>query len=77
MRVEPGDVLLVRTGRWLEREANGPRPAAEGLAGLDASCLPWLYERGVAALGSDGGSDVFPSRVPGVASQGRRRACRG
>jgi kynurenine formamidase len=33
------------------------------MAGLDASCLPWLHERGVAALGSDGVSDVTPSRV--------------
>jgi len=65
-RVGPGDVALVRTGRWLARSARGPRPAAEGLAGLDASCLPWLHERGVAALGCDGVSDVIPSRVPGV-----------
>jgi kynurenine formamidase len=65
-RVAPGDVVLVRTGRWLARSARGPRPAAEGLAGLDASCLPWLYERGVAALGCDGVSDVIPSRIPGV-----------
>ena len=35
-------------------------------AGLHASCLPWLRERDVAALGSDGVSDVFPSRVDGV-----------
>jgi kynurenine formamidase len=65
-RVEPGDVLLVRTGRWGAREARGVRPPAEGLAGLDASCLPWLHERGVAALGCDGVSDVIPSRVEGV-----------
>ena len=33
----------------------------EGLAGLDASCLPWLHERKVAVLGCDGVSDVIPS----------------
>ena len=38
----------------------------QGAAGLDASCLPWLHERGVAALGCDGVSDVLPSRVDGV-----------
>ena len=65
-RAESGDVLFVRTGRWLAREARGPRPPTEGIAGLDASCLPWLHERGVAALGSDGVSDVVPSRVPEV-----------
>jgi kynurenine formamidase len=64
VRVEPGDVVMVRTGRWHAREARGIRPAGQGLAGLDASCLPWLHERGVAALGCDGVSDVLPSRVP-------------
>jgi kynurenine formamidase len=64
VRVEPGDVVMLRTGRWRAREARGPRPAGEGLAGLDASCLPWLHRRGVAALGCDGVSDVLPSRVP-------------
>ena len=63
VRVDPGDVVLLRTGRWRARKALGPRPVADGLAGLDASCLPWLHERGVAALGCDGVSDVLPSRV--------------
>jgi len=62
-RVEPGDIVLLRTGRWRAREARGPQPAGDGLAGLDASCLPWLHARGVAALGCDGVSDVLPSRV--------------
>jgi kynurenine formamidase len=66
LRVEPGDILLVRTGRWRRREERGPWNLAEGLAGLDAACLPWLAERGVAALGSDGVSDVMPSRIAGV-----------
>jgi kynurenine formamidase len=61
--VEPGDVLFVRTGRWVVRSQRGPWAPSEGMAGLDASCLPWLHERGVAALGSDGVSDVTPSRV--------------
>ena len=63
VRIEPGDVVMLRTGRWRAREVRGPRPAGEGLAGLDASCLPWLHQRGVAALGCDGVSDVLPSRV--------------
>ena len=66
LRVEPGDILFVRTGRWALRESRGPWDPRQSLAGLDASCLPWLHERGVAALGSDGVSDVVPSRVPGV-----------
>ena len=66
IRVAPGDVLLVRTGRWALREARGAWDPRQSAAGLDASCLPWLHARGVAALGSDGVSDVVPSRVPGV-----------
>ena len=65
--VRRGDLLLVRTGRWRWRATHGPWDAATRLAGLDASCLPWLHAREVAALGSDGVSDVLPSRVPGVA----------
>jgi kynurenine formamidase len=62
-----GDALLVRTGRWRWREQHGPWPVHEGLSGLDASCLTWLHERQVAVLGSDGVSDVLPSRVDEVA----------
>ncbi len=64
--VGPGDVLLVRTGRWARRAAEGPWDPRERLAGLHAACLPWLRERDVAALGSDGVSDVLPSGVEGV-----------
>ncbi len=66
LRVEPGDVLLVRTGRWALRDAKGGWNPRERLAGLYASCLPWLHARGVAALGCDGVSDVVPSQVEGV-----------
>lgn len=67
IRVDAGDVLLVHTGRWRYRDEHGPWNPQQGLAGLDARCLPWLHERGVAALGCDGVSDVVPSRVEGVA----------
>lgn len=66
MRVEEGDVLLVRTGRWAHRRAHGPWDPHDRLAGLQAACLPWLHARGVAALGGDGVSDCVPSRVEGV-----------
>jgi len=67
LRVAAGDILFVRTGRWALREARGAWDPRQSLAGLDASCLPWLHARGVAALGSDGVSDVVPSRVTGIA----------
>jgi kynurenine formamidase len=66
LEVRQGDVLFVRTGRWRWRDRHGPWDATNLAAGLDASCLPWLRARGVAALGSDCVSDVLPSRVEGV-----------
>jgi kynurenine formamidase len=64
--VQCGDALLVRTGRWRWREMHGPWAPNEGMAGLDASCLAWLHDREVAVLGSDGVSDVMPSRIAGI-----------
>jgi kynurenine formamidase len=61
--VQPGDALLVRTGRWRWRDEHGPWLPSEGMAGLDASCMAWIHERQVAILGSDGVSDVMPSPV--------------
>jgi kynurenine formamidase len=66
LTVRAGDALLVRTGRWRWREEHGPWNLGSRAAGLDASCLPWLHARDVAVLGSDGVSDVAPSRVDGV-----------
>jgi kynurenine formamidase len=65
LRVEEGDVLLVRVGRTRRRKVKGGWEPAQGgifpMAGLDPSCLPWLHERKIALLGSDGVSDVFPT----------------
>jgi kynurenine formamidase len=62
LKVEEGDVLLIRTGRAKLRKAKGGWDALhEGMAGLDTTCLTWLHERKVAVLGSDGISDVVPS----------------
>jgi kynurenine formamidase len=66
VRVGSGDVLLVRTGRWARREAKGPWPITEGLAGLHMSCAQWLHTRDVAILGGDGAQDVLPSGVAGI-----------
>ena len=66
VKVGSGDVILVRTGRWARREAKGPWPITEGLAGLHMSCAKWLHARDVAILGGDGAQDVLPSGVAGI-----------
>ena len=61
VRVEPGDILLVAGGRDARREQEGPwNPIEGGLPGLHPECIPWLHERDVAVLGSDGVSDPLP-----------------
>jgi kynurenine formamidase len=65
VRVGEGDILLVATGRDARRAATGPwAPFVDGLAGLHVTCVPWLHDRGVAVLGSDGVSDVLPGNPP-------------
>jgi kynurenine formamidase len=67
VRVEEGDVLMIRTGRAAMRKVKGGwDPMRVGLPGLDASCLPWLHERRVAVLGCDAVSDVAPSGYDGI-----------
>jgi kynurenine formamidase len=61
VQVGEGDILLVATGRDARRAEHGPWvPFEDGMAGLHPECVPWLHERGIAVLGSDGISDVFP-----------------
>ncbi len=61
-----GDIVLIRTGRWAKRDAEGPWDVSKLSAGLHASSAPWLKEHDVAILGSDAASDVSPSQVDGV-----------
>jgi kynurenine formamidase len=67
VKVSPGDVIFLRTGRWARRAAKGPWPVGRNAAGFHASCAKWLHDRGVAMVGSDVASDLTPSQVPGVA----------
>ncbi len=62
VRVGTGDILMVGTGRDARRHAQGGtlNPGVDGMAGLHPECLPWLHERGIAVLGSDGISDAMP-----------------
>ncbi|HEV2652164.1 MAG TPA: cyclase family protein [Rhizomicrobium sp.] len=65
VRIEEGDLLLILLGRDAWREANTPA-AGEGppLAGLDPDCVPWLFDKRVAVLGSDAVHDPTPSPAP-------------
>jgi kynurenine formamidase len=67
LKVGPGDVLLLRTGRWARREKLGPWNVGRSAAGLHASAAPWIKARGISMLGSDAAEDVTPSMVEGVA----------
>ncbi|HJM74429.1 MAG TPA: cyclase family protein [Dehalococcoidia bacterium] len=64
VRVEPGDVLFIRTGYPRLRDELGPQPFASGHPGPDARCVPWVRERDVALLGCDVANDVRPLEFP-------------
>jgi kynurenine formamidase len=66
IRLESGDAMLVRTGRWVRVKEKGLLNLNLATPGLYASCVMWMKERGVAILGSDVVQDVRPSRVEGV-----------
>jgi kynurenine formamidase len=66
VKVESGDVVFIRTGRWARRAAKGPWDVSKASAGLYASCAKWLKDRNVAMVGSDAASDVMPSGIDGV-----------
>jgi kynurenine formamidase len=60
VKVAEGDAVFIRTGRWARRAKLGAWNAATNAAGLDASVIPWLKQRGVALLGSESAQDVSP-----------------
>jgi len=67
VRVESGDILLVRTGYYARRLAEGPvNPTRDGSPGPHAALCPWLRERGVAMWGSDTHNDVTPTPYPAI-----------
>jgi len=66
VRVEEGDILLIRIGHARRLDELGPWDTASSKAGLHPSCAEFLAERRIAALGSDGNSDTAPSFTEGV-----------
>jgi kynurenine formamidase len=61
VKVSPGDVILLYTGRWKRRAALGPWPNTMGFAGYHADVAYFLKERGVSFIAGDGPNDVQPS----------------
>src|SRR3984957_3631957 len=55
--VGAGDVLLVALGREARRVS---KKTFDGFSGLHPECLPWMQEREISVLGSDGISDPMP-----------------
>ena len=64
--VDAGDILLVRTGLVRRLAELGAWDTTKAKPGLHPRAMPFLAERGVAALGCDGNSDTAPSTTEGV-----------
>ncbi|MGA7796921.1 MAG: cyclase family protein [Candidatus Acidiferrales bacterium] len=64
VKVSPGDVILLYTGRWKRRAAVGPWPNTTGFAGYHADVAYFIKERGVSFIGCDGPNDVSPTGFP-------------
>ena len=66
VKIESGDVVLIRTGRWAKRAAVGPYSLQSVSPGVHVSMLPLLKARDAAVLGTDVGLDVAPTGVEEV-----------
>ncbi len=66
VKVQSGDIIFIRTGRWARRAAKGPWNISANSAGLHASCMKWIKDRDVAMVGSDASTDLMPSGIDGV-----------
>src|SRR5262249_58682162 len=65
VKIGRGDAVYIRTGRWARRAKVGPWNVGREAAGLHGTTMPWLKQREIALLGSDGVNDVQPSGVSG------------
>jgi kynurenine formamidase len=60
IRVQSGDAVFIRTGRWTRRAQTGPWDVGKLAAGLDPSVLPWIKQRDIALLGSESALSAVP-----------------
>ncbi len=63
VKIENGDVLLIRTGRWVEKKIKGDWDFPKKSAGIHYNIIPFLSEREIAVLGSDGTNDSNPPLI--------------
>ncbi len=63
VRVERGDVVLVRTGYGSERTRLERSVSKPEQPGLGAGCLEWIYNRGPAVLGTDTATDPTGAEI--------------
>jgi kynurenine formamidase len=66
VRVEPGDILLIRTGYYARRRESPRNPRKDGSPAAHVACMPWFRERDIAMLGTDTHNDVSPATHPGL-----------
>jgi kynurenine formamidase len=65
--VEPGDVVLVRTGQMHHLRAGDRRAFGGAAAGLSTRSIAWLHDHDVAAVATDTlALEVWPGEDPGV-----------
>jgi kynurenine formamidase len=66
LRLDPGDIVVVRTGRDARAAAHGALdPLVDGSPGLTVAVLAWLREHDVALLGTDVQADMMtPGGAP-------------
>jgi kynurenine formamidase len=68
VRVEAGDILLVRTGNYRKILDQGPVPGTAPATACQVACTPWFKERDIAMLGTDTSNDVRPSHYANIAT---------
>lgn len=53
VKIQPGDAVILRTGRWARREKKGPWNAIASAAGFDVTVAPWFKSHDVALAAGD------------------------
>ena len=66
VRVEAGDILLIRTGYYARRLREPRNPGRDGSPAAHVASMPWFRARDIAMLGTDTHNDVSPLSHPGL-----------